>query len=184
MGGAFPHVCPWVTAGRNSDINNKIIRIVTFYNREEKSSRHVAMVAKFPDDNKPKTSLKKWICTVSNSIDLIQFHLNNYLENLGEVVTGWIPKDHIEKENFCAVFTNSVKHVHEIRKFVADLQRQQRNVQKSVIHVQSCCFANINRLLFCCSRCCRRCCCLSSLLLWSRHVATMVTCCHTSPLYF
>ena len=28
-------------------------------NREEKSLRHVAMVAKFLDDNKPKTSLKK-----------------------------------------------------------------------------------------------------------------------------
>ena len=27
--------------------------------REEKSLRHVAMVAKFLDDNKPKTSLKK-----------------------------------------------------------------------------------------------------------------------------
>ena len=28
-------------------------------NRDEKSFRHVAMVAKFLDDNKPKTSLKK-----------------------------------------------------------------------------------------------------------------------------
>ena len=28
-------------------------------NREEKSLRHVAMVAKFLDDNKPKTSLEK-----------------------------------------------------------------------------------------------------------------------------
>ena len=28
-------------------------------NREEKALRHVAMVAKFLDDNKPKTSLKK-----------------------------------------------------------------------------------------------------------------------------
>ena len=28
-------------------------------NREKKSLRHVAMVAKFLDDNKPKTSLKK-----------------------------------------------------------------------------------------------------------------------------
>ena len=39
-------------------------------------SRYVtfALVAKFLDDNKPKTSLKKWIRTVSNFIDL-QFHL-------------------------------------------------------------------------------------------------------------
>ena len=33
---------------------------------------------------------------------------------------------------------------------------RQRNVQKSVMHVQSCCFAKINRLLFYRSRCRRR----------------------------
>ena len=43
-------------------------------NREEKSLRHVAMIAKFLDDNKTKTPLKKWIRTVSKFIDLIQFH--------------------------------------------------------------------------------------------------------------
>ena len=44
--------------------------------REEKSSHHVAMRAKFLDDNKPKTSLKKCICTVSNFIDLNFLWLN------------------------------------------------------------------------------------------------------------
>ena len=39
----------------------------------EKSLRQVAMVAKYLDDNKPKTSIKKWVRTVSNFIDLIQF---------------------------------------------------------------------------------------------------------------
>ena len=57
----------------------KVARVVTSdlygYNRKEKSLRHVAMVAKFLDDNKAKTSLKKWICPVLNFIDLIQFHL-------------------------------------------------------------------------------------------------------------
>ena len=49
---------------------------VLFYqNWEEKSLRHLAMVAKFLDDRKPKTSLKKWIRTVSDFIDLIQFLL-------------------------------------------------------------------------------------------------------------
>ena len=43
-------------------------------NREEKSLRHVATIAKFLDDNKTKTPLKKWIRTVSKFIDLIQFH--------------------------------------------------------------------------------------------------------------
>ena len=40
-------------------------------NREEKSFRHVAMVAKFLVDSKPKTALKKWIF----ALFLIQFHL-------------------------------------------------------------------------------------------------------------
>ena len=46
--------------------------------REEKSLRHVGTVAKFLDDNKPKTPLeinKKRIRTVSNFDDLIQFHI-------------------------------------------------------------------------------------------------------------
>ena len=33
------------------------------------------MLAKFLDDNKPKTSLMEGICTVSNFIDLIQIYL-------------------------------------------------------------------------------------------------------------
>ena len=91
-----------------------------------------------------------------------------------------------EKENFCSLFTYSIKRAREIRKFqVSDLQRRLRNVQKSVMHLQSCCFANINRLFFCCSRCrCRRRrFCWSSPLLWSKNVATMVTWRQTSPLY-
>ena len=53
---------------------------------------------------------------------------------------------------------------------------------KSVIHVQSCCFTNLNP---CHSRwCCRRRqCWLSSLLLWSRNFATMVTWRHPSLLF-
>ena len=39
---------------------------------------------------------------------------------------------------------------------VVVVQRRQRNVQKSVMHVQSCCFANLNLLMFCRSRCRRR----------------------------
>ena len=52
----------------------------------------------------------------------------------------------------------------EIRHFrVVVVQRRQRSVQKSVMHVKSYCFANINLLIFCRSLCrrCRR--CLSSL---------------------
>jgi len=47
----------------------------TILKRDEKSLRQVAMVAKFLDDNKPKASLTKSICTVSNFIDVTRFHL-------------------------------------------------------------------------------------------------------------
>ena len=51
-----------------------------------------------------------------------------------------------EKENCCLVFTSSTKR--ENMKFhVVVVQRRQRNVQKSVIHVQSCCFVNLRPCL-------------------------------------
>ena len=48
-----------------------------------------------------------------------------------------------EKESCCVVFSSSIKR--EIRNFhVVVVQRRQRNVQTSVMHVQSCCFADLN----------------------------------------
>ena len=45
------------------------------------------------------------------------------------------------------MFPSSTKR--EIRHFhVVAVQRRLRNVQKSVMHVQSCCSANLNLLLF------------------------------------
>ena len=44
-------------------------------NREQKALRHVAMVTQFLDYNKPKTSLRKRIRTVSNFFDFMHFHL-------------------------------------------------------------------------------------------------------------
>ena len=46
---------------------------------------------------------------------------------------------------------------------VVVVQRRQRHVQKSVMHVQSCGYANLSLLLFCCFRCRRR--ILSSLII-------------------
>ena len=68
-------------------------------------------------------------------------------------------------------FTSAKKR--EIRHFhVVVVRRQQRNVQKSVMHLQSCWFANL-LLLFCRSRCrCRRCRrrrSLSSLFFWRKY---------------
>ena len=70
-----------------------------------------------------------------------------------------------EKENFGVVLTFFVKRVRKSRKFhVAAVQRQLRNVQKRVMHVQSCCLGDINLLLFSSSLCRRRRRCLRSLL--------------------
>ena len=45
------------------------------------------------------------------------------------------------------VFTSSIKS--EIRTVhVVVVQRPQRNVQKSVMHVQSCCFANLRAYVY------------------------------------
>ena len=70
-------------------------------------------------------------------------------------------------KKFCVVLTYSIKRASEIRKFYLVMQQWLRNVQKSVMHMQSCSFANLNLLL----------------LLWSRNFAPMVTWRHTSPLY-
>ena len=62
-----------------------------------------------------------------------------------------------ERESCCPLFPSSTKcefrHIH-----VVVAQRRQRNVQKSVMHVQSCCFANLTFcfFFFCLSRCSRR----------------------------
>ena len=74
------------------------------------------------------------------------------------------------KESRCLVFKSPTKR--EIRQsHVEVVQRRQRKVQKSVMHVQSCCFANLNLLLFCRSCCRRRRRSLSSLIL------NVKTCC-------
>ena len=79
--------------------------------REDKSLRLVAMVAKFPEDHKPKTSLKKWIRTVSNFNDLIQFHLTfQMLAKFSEVESErTVSKLRQRKRKFCVGFTYSIK---------------------------------------------------------------------------
>ena len=70
-----------------------------------------------------------------------------------------------EKESCYLVIPSSTKL--EIKHFhVVVVQWRLKNVQKSVMHVQSCCFVNLNLLLCSCSccRCLRRRCCLSSLM--------------------
>ena len=107
------------------------------------------MVAKFLLDNKLEIHLKIKFALFQTS--LILFHL---ICQMLAKFSGLNPKGPYlslekERETFCVVFTYSVKQVHEIRKFhLPVVQRWLKNVQKSVMHVQSCCFANINLLLF------------------------------------
>ena len=55
-------------------------------------------------------------------------------------------------DDCCLVFTSSTKR--EIKKSkVVVMQRRQRNIQKSVMLVQNCCFANPNLLFPCRSLC-------------------------------
>ena len=54
-----------------------------------------------------------------------------------------------ETENFCVVLTYLIKWASKIRKFhVAVVQQRLRNEQTSLMHVQSCSFANLKPLLF------------------------------------
>ena len=154
-----------------------------FTHREDKS-RHVAMVAKFLEDNKPKTSLKKWIRTVSNFNDLIQFHLTcRMLAKFCAVKSErTVSKWRKRKRKFCVGFTYSIKQAREIGKFhVTVVQRRLRNVQfktawctcKAVVLL-----LYIILLLFAVHVNCRPYCCDF------RNFATMVTWRHNSPLYF
>ena len=97
-----------------------------------------------------KTSLKKWICAASNFIALIPSRLIRRM--LPKFFWSWNIKDCIkvqEKKKKVVVFCSPSSTKREIRQFhVVVVQRRQRNVQKSMMHVQSCCFAYLNLLLF------------------------------------
>ena len=92
-----------------------------------------------------------------------------------------------EKENFCVVFTYSIKRAREIRYFhIVVVQWWQRIVQKKCCTHAKLLFCQSKPIIFFDSHChsCPHCHCLSSLLLWSKNFATMVMWCHTSPLFW
>ena len=71
----------------------------------------------------------------------------------------------VNKSRCLIVFTSSTKR--EVRHFhILVMQRWQRNAQKSMIHMQSSCFANLNLSLFCHRCCCCRRLCLSSIIFY------------------
>ena len=138
------------------------------------------MVAKFLDDKKPKTSLKKWTRTVSDFDDVIQFHLICQMMAKFSGFKSERTEFRKRKRKFlrCALLLGKAGAWTLIV-----VQRRLRNLQKSVMHVHSCCFADINLLLFSSSLWRRLHRCLSFLLWRSRNFATMVTWRHTSPLH-
>ena len=77
------------------------------------------MVAKFLDDNKIENSLKKWIRTFLNLIDLIQFHfICEMLAKFSGVESETsVFKFRKRKRKFLCwhVFTYSIKQAYEIR---------------------------------------------------------------------
>ena len=120
-----------------------------------------------------ENSLEKRFRTVSNFIDLIQFHL--ICQKLAKF-SGLNPKGpylSLDKKK-TKIFVLCLPTPWSGRVKLGSLKK------KSVMHVQSCRFANTNLRFFCRSRYRRRCLCLSSVLLWSKHFATMVTWRHTS----
>ena len=103
--------------------------------------RHVAMVATFLDDNKPIKSLKSLFALFQTSTILFNFiYIGKSWRNfLWDRIYHYLSLEK-ESDNFCVVFTYFIKRAREIRKFhVVAVQRRQRNVQNSVMHVQSCC---------------------------------------------
>ena len=104
---------------------------LSFVINGEKLLHHLVMVAKLLDDDKLKTLLKKWGCTVSTFIDLIQFEIERTVSMFRK-----------KRGNFCVMFTYSIKQVRKIGKFhIAVVQRWLKNVQNSVMNMQSHCFS-------------------------------------------
>ena len=103
---------------------------------------------------------------------LILFNLSNVCEIFWVEYKRTVSKFRKKKQNVCVVFTYSMKGAREIWKFHVAVMQQRL---KSVMHVQSCCFSNVNVRIFCRSRCRRRHRCLNCPLLLSKHFAAMVT---------
>ena len=98
-----------------------------------------------------KRHVKKWIRSTSNFIALIP---TRTIRQMLVIFSGAEFKKTVwefrkrKRKSLLSSFTSFTKR--EIRHFhVVVVQRRQRNVQTSVMHVQSCCFANLNLLLFC-----------------------------------
>ena len=87
------------------------------------------------------------------------YHNSLTLSNVGKLFWSWILKKFKfrERKRNLSSYVQVVDETWNLAIHFVVAQWRQRNVQKSVVHVQSCCFANLNLLLFWRSRCPRRC---------------------------
>ena len=88
------------------------------------------------------------IRTVTNFIDVTtEVSLN--LSNIGELSGVQCKRTVHKKKKNENLFTDSIRRAHAVRKFPdAAVQQRLKNVQKSAMHVQSCCFVNVNLFFF------------------------------------
>ena len=121
---------------------------------------HVAMVEKFLDENKPKTSLKSEFALFQTTSILFNFILfvkcwRNFSGFESERTVSKFRKRQRKNSMLCSptLLSGRVKLGSGGFISIVVVQRRLRNVQKGVLHVQRCCFANLNLLLFCRSRC-------------------------------
>ena len=147
---------PYYFTNRSAEVGFKIVLSIIFlnlfFNIIEKRSRYVTL----------PWQQNFWMTTNQNvalKVDSHCFKLHrSYLIHLicqmlakfsGLISKGPYLSLEKEKETFCVLLTFSIKWAREIRKsHVAVVQQRLRNVQKRVMHVQSCFFANLNLFFF------------------------------------
>ena len=101
------------------------------------------------DATAAKPSLQKWICVLSVFIAIVKCRWTVLELNFSEPYSSFRKRIKYRRR----LFTSSLKS--KIRQFLfVVVQKRQRNVQNSEMHVQSCCFAYYT---FCCFLLSRRC---------------------------
>ena len=101
-------------------------------------------------DDSEKVTLKNQFAFFLTLSRLFQCAENVKCQRISLKLIPWGPPSSLERERkLCRHSFTASSMKREIRYFhVVVVQRQQRNVEKSVMHVQSGCFANPNQLLF------------------------------------
>ena len=137
-------------------MNSKEVLLVPYFFWKKQGFMYV--IRGNDGDSYKNITIKRWIWAASNFIAFYPSHFN--LSDVGKFFWSWILKDCIEVlEKNCVPILNK-----SWNKAFSRCSGRKEMYKKTLMHVQSRCFANLNLLLFCCS--CWSChhCCLSSLL--------------------